>query len=175
MNLTTAYILIAAGFLLLFLELFVPSAGVLSVLSVLSLIAGIVFAFQYGGVVVGMVTLIGVVVLAPIFAALLLAWWPKTYLGKRLVLTPPKPVESPEDQEARRRLEGMQGRIGRTLSALRPAGVVDFDGERVDTITEGTMVDPDQWVRCIAVREGKVIVRPLDKNFLDDLEKADFS
>jgi membrane-bound serine protease (ClpP class) len=175
MNLTTAYILIAAGFLLLFLELFVPSAGVLSVLSVLSLIAGIVFAFQYGGVTVGIVTLVGVVIVAPIFGALLLAWWPKTYLGKRLVLTPPKPSESAEDQESRRRLEGMQGRIGRALSALRPAGVVDFDGERVDTITEGMMVDADQWVRCIAVREGKVIVRPLDKNFLDDLEKADFS
>jgi membrane-bound serine protease (ClpP class) len=46
-------------------------------------------------------------------------------------------------------LEQLKGRIGRTLSALRPAGVVDFDGRRIDTITEGMMVDPGQWVRCV--------------------------
>ena len=52
-------------------------------------------------------------------------------------------------------LEQLRGRIGRTMSALRPAGMVDFDGRRIDTITEGMMVDPGQLVRCIDVRGGQ--------------------
>ena len=56
---------------------------------------------------------------------------------------------------------------------LRP-GVVDFDGRRIDTITEGMMVEPGQWVRCIEVKAGKVIVRPVEKPNLGDLDIPDF-
>jgi hypothetical protein len=46
----------------------------------------------------------------------------------------------------------------------------------VDTITEGIMIDTGQWVRCIDVQAGKVIVRPVDKPpDLGDLEPSDFS
>jgi membrane-bound serine protease (ClpP class) len=72
-------------------------------------------------------------------------------------------------------LEQLRGRFGRAISALRPAGVVEFDGRRVDTLTEGMMVEPGQWVRCIDVKAGKVIVRPVEKPDLGDLETAFFS
>jgi membrane-bound serine protease (ClpP class) len=75
---------------------------------------------------------------------------------------------------ARLELEELRGRIGRTLSALRPSGVCDFDGRRVDTITEGMMVEPGQWVRCVDVQAGKVVVRPVDKPDLGELETAIF-
>ena len=67
-------------------------------------------------------------------------------------------------------LDKLRGRIGKTLAPLRPAGVADFDGRRVDVITEGMMVDGGQWVRCIDVRAGKVVVRPVEKpDALDDI------
>jgi membrane-bound serine protease (ClpP class) len=71
-------------------------------------------------------------------------------------------------------LEQLRGRFGRALSDLRPSGVVDFEGRRVDSITEGMMVNTGQWVRCIDVKAGKVMVRPVDKPNLTDLENADF-
>jgi hypothetical protein len=37
------------------------------------------------------------------------------------------------------------------------------------------MVDPGQWVRCIDVKTGKVLVRPAEKPDLGDLETAFFS
>ena len=49
-------------------------------------------------------------------------------------------------------LEQLRGRYGKTLSALRPAGVTDFDGRRVDTMSEGTLIEAGQWVRCIDVQ-----------------------
>jgi membrane-bound serine protease (ClpP class) len=72
-------------------------------------------------------------------------------------------------------LEQLRGRFGRAVSALRPGGIAEFDGKRVDTITEGLMVEPGHWVRCIDVRAGKVIVRPVDKPDLGDLETAFFA
>ena len=76
---------------------------------------------------------------------------------------------------ANQELENLKGRFGKTISALRPAGVVDFEGRRIDTITEGMMVEPGQWVRCVDVRAGKVVVRPVDKPSLGELETAVFT
>jgi hypothetical protein len=36
------------------------------------------------------------------------------------------------------------------------------------------MVAAGSWVRCVDVRAGKVLVRPVDKPNLGDLESADF-
>jgi membrane-bound serine protease (ClpP class) len=67
---------------------------------------------------------------------------------------------------------------------LRPSGVVDFDGKRIDTLTEGFPVDAGAWVRCIEVKAGKVIVRQVDgpdadgpdrRTHLTDLENLDFT
>jgi membrane-bound ClpP family serine protease len=101
-------------------------------------------------------------------------FWPKTPIGKRFILRSPEQDMTLAKTPVNLELEQLRGRLGRTVGALRPSGIVDFDGRRVDTITEGMMVDPGQWVRCIEVKAGKVVVRPVDKPNLGDLETADF-
>jgi membrane-bound serine protease (ClpP class) len=56
-------------------------------------------------------------------------------------------------------LDTLKGRVGRTVSTMRPSGTVEFDGRRVDAMTEGTMLDAGVWVKCVEVKGGKVIVR----------------
>ena len=70
---------------------------------------------------------------------------------------------------------GRIGRIGRTLSAPRPAGMAGFDGRRVDPPTGGTMAGVGRWARCVGVRAGKVIARPIDRPDLGGLETAAFT
>ncbi len=96
-------------------------------------------------------------------------------MGKRFILTAPPEDATVASMPVNQELEQLKGRIGRALSALRPAGVVDFDGRRIDTVTEGMMVDPGQWVRCIDVRAGRVVVRPVEKPDIGDLETAVFN
>jgi membrane-bound ClpP family serine protease len=168
------FLLIGAGFLLLAADLFLMS-GILAVLSLGAIVIGVVLTFLGGGLSVGSTTTLVVFVALPLTVRLLLYFWPRTSLGQDFFLT-----QQPEDTTmaalpANQELEHLKGRIGRTLSALRPAGMVDFDGRRVDTITEGMMVDADQLVRCIDVRAGKVVVRPIDKPDLGDLETAIFN
>ncbi len=169
-----AYVLIAAGFLLLVAELFIPSGGILSVLSVGSIAVGVVLVFT-DNPQRGWWTLLGVFLALPIFGAVLFKIWPKTPMGKKLFLNAQvddrERAMMPEHEE----LESLRGKIGQTISLLRPAGMVDFDGRRVDSITEGMMIQVGQWVRCVDVQAGKVVVRPVEKPNLDSRDTAGFN
>jgi membrane-bound serine protease (ClpP class) len=168
------FLLIGAGFLLLVAELFLCTGGVLWVLSASSIVVGLGILFIYDASI-GVFTLLGVFAALPVIGSLLFHYWPRSAIGRRILLTRPAGDDTVASLPVNQELENLKGRYGRTLSALRPAGMVDFDGRRIDTITEGMMVDPDQWVRCIDVRAGKVIVRPAEKPNLDDLENAVFN
>jgi membrane-bound serine protease (ClpP class) len=169
------WLLIALGFVLLVAELFLPTGGVLFVLSVAALVVGVGMTFYNNDPATFMITLVVVVVGAPALFGLAFYYWPKTPMGKRFFLTGPQEDDTLATLPVNLELEQLRGHYGRTLSALRPAGITDFDGRRVDTITEGIMIEPGQWVRCIDVRAGKVIVRPVEKPpDLGDLEAADF-
>ncbi len=171
--LTLGAFLIGTGFLLLAAELFVPSGGILFVLALASMAVGIAFLFKHD-TTTGLYALVGVAGVLPVAGGLLLYLWPRTPMGRRLFLPPSEPTDTMAALPANQELEALKGRFGKTISSLRPAGVVDFEGRRVDTITEGMMVEPGQWVRCIDVRAGKVVVRPADKPNLGELETAVF-
>jgi len=50
------------------------------------------------------------------------------------------------------------GRIGRTATVLRPSGVADIDGVRLDVITEGDFLEPGTPVMVIKVEGSRVVV-----------------
>jgi membrane-bound serine protease (ClpP class) len=171
--LTIAYLLIVVGLALLVAEVFIPSGGALFIASSLCILGGVVLTFIYGDTATGMVTLLSVFVVVPLLASLMLYLWPRTPMGKRLIL--PDQDATVAQLPVNLELEGLRGRYGRALSDLRPAGVVDFDGRRVDVISEGLMVPVGAWVRCVDVRAGTVVVRQVDAPDLRGLESADFN
>jgi membrane-bound ClpP family serine protease len=171
--LTVAYLLIVLGLALLVAELFIPSGGILFLASTLCILGGVAMAFVYGGSSTGMATLLGVFVVVPAVATAMLYLWPRTPMARRLILRDRDETvaQSPVNLE----LEGLRGRYGRALSDLRPAGTVEFDGRRIDTISEGPMVPAGAWVRCVDVRAGTVVVRQVDAPDFRGLEAADFN
>jgi membrane-bound ClpP family serine protease len=173
-TLILGFLLIGVGFLLLAADLFLMS-GILAVLSLGFLILGVILTFLSGGLSIGIVTALAVFIALPLTIRLLLYFWPRTPMGRHFFLSEQAEDSTVSALPVNRELEQLKGRIGRTLSPLRPAGMVDFDGRRIDTITEGMMVDVGQMVRCIDVRAGKVVVRPIDKPDLGDLETAIFT
>jgi membrane-bound serine protease (ClpP class) len=172
---TLAYVLIIAGLMLLVAEMFLPSSGVLLVISLTMVGFGVAMTFLYAeDPATGVITLICVFIALPMIAGLMLHYWPKTRMGKRFFLSGPDEDATVASMPVHLELEQLRGRFGRAVSALRPAGVAEFDGKRVDTITEGMMIEPGQWLRCIDVKAGKVIVRAVEKPDLGDLETAFF-
>jgi membrane-bound serine protease (ClpP class) len=128
--------------------------------------------FVYGDTSTGMTALLVVFLAVPALGAAVFYVWPRTPLGRRLML--PEQDATVATLPVNLELEQLRGRYGRALSDLRPAGTVDFDGRRVDVVSEGMMVPAGAWVRCVDVRAGRVVVRPVDKPDLRDLESADF-
>jgi membrane-bound serine protease (ClpP class) len=157
-TLTIAFVLIAVGLVLMGAELFFPTHGVLFGLGVGMELIGAVLTFDYG-LTTGLATLVGLMVLLPIGGSVLLSVWQKSSAGRRLILTGTDDDNAVANLPATIELERLRGQFGRTLSALRPCGSVDFNGQRVDTMTDGGLIAPNQWVRCVDIRGGRVIVR----------------
>ena len=169
-NLPLAYALILLGLALLAAELVIPSFGVLTALSIGAMVVGIAITFA-NDTATGVITLIAVFVLVPAVMSFVFKYAPRTSFGKRLFLSGPQDDETVANMPLNVELEQLRGRYGRTASALRPSGTVDFDGRRVDVLSEGALIEPGQWVRCIDVKASTVIVRQVDKPpDLGDLE-----
>ena len=95
---TLAFILLAAGVLMLALELILPTGGIFFALSVLAIVCGITVAFLCGQTT-GLYSLLSVFVALPIVLALGFYLWPRTPIGKSFILkrrslkrrSPPRP------------------------------------------------------------------------------------
>jgi membrane-bound serine protease (ClpP class) len=172
--LTLGVCLIGVGFLLLAAELFIPSHGVLSVLALAAVAVGTVLIFKYD-TGAGVVATATVVVGLPLLGFLLLRAWPSTPLGRRLLLTRSTEDVTLAALPANQELDQLKGKFGRTLSEMRPAGVVDFEGRRVDCVTEGMMIEPGVLVRCIDAQAGRVVVRKADRPNITELETGIFN
>lgn len=168
-----AILLILIGLVLLILEAFIPSSGILFVLSTACLVIGVTMVFfapesEGGGVFGGLVTIGILVILIPLLVALWFHVWPRTPMGRKFFLpAPEEDVAAALPDSAG--TENLRGQIGQTLTELRPSGVTLILGKRVDTKTEGMFVPAGRWVRVVDVRFGQVTVRPLDDRELGDL------
>jgi membrane-bound ClpP family serine protease len=169
-----AYLLIAIGVVLVVAELFVPSGFVLVVIGTCCALVGVGLVFVHGSLETAIMALLSLCVGGPLLGGLVFYLWPYSPMGRKLIKTAEED-HTVATMSGNAELEALRGKVGRTVSPLRPSGVAAFDGRRIDVITEGLMVEPGQWVKCVEVRANKVIVRPADPPSLDDFENASFS
>ncbi len=145
---------------LIIAEVFVPSGGIISVFALACLIGGIALFFQHSGTV----GWIGVgIALVMIPAVLIIAYriFPKTRFGKSVTLTPPEREQGdaiPDTAE----LKELLGAEGLVLTPLRPVGMCDFSGQRVECVAEGGYVDKDRKVKVINIESTQLTVREIE-------------
>lgn len=157
-----ATLLLILGFALAVSEVFFPSAGVLGFLAAASIVTAIVLGFQ-DGPVAGLAILLIAVFGLPAIVVLGFKYWPKTAIGRRVLLEAPRAEEVLPDEQRRRQLKSLVGRVGRVKSPMLPGGVITIDGRTIDAVSEGTPIDPGQAVRVIEVRGNRVVVRRVDE------------
>jgi membrane-bound serine protease (ClpP class) len=150
-------LLLAFGLLLLFAEVFVPSGGLIGVLALGCLGLGLWRAFRTSNAA-GLLFLAADFVLIPAALTLAMYLWPKLPLANRVFLKPPGPGEV-EGSHAGLRLDHLVGQLGRSLTPLRPSGLVDFDGRRLDGVCEEGWADKGALIVAVRVRSGQVVVR----------------
>jgi membrane-bound ClpP family serine protease len=159
-------LLLTFALILLIGEVFVPSGGAIGLLALSCLALSLWQAFRQS-TEMGLSFLAADFVLLPLVFSVAIYLWPKTPLAKRVFLKPPSPEEI-EISHSPHRLDHLVGQIGRALTTLRPSGLVDFDGRKLDGMSEGGLIDPGTLVQAVGVRSGQIVVRTAPESSFDE-------
>ena len=157
-------LLLAVGLILLALEIFViPGFGIAGALGILAILAGLVLSLVGTGDTSAFILKASARVVLSLLVALagslaLLRLLPRLPFGKRLILETGLSAEqgyaaAPESD--RRWL----GKRGRASSPLRPAGIAEIEGERVDVVSDGELIDAGQFIEVTRVDGNRIVVR----------------
>jgi membrane-bound serine protease (ClpP class) len=153
--------LFLAAVVLFFVEILIPSGGVIGFVAAAVGIAGIV-AFWQADTVYGVISLLTFVVMLPLLFNFALKVFPHTPFGKHLILGDVEDEDraaaetAAREREERERAEALVGLEGSAATDLRPVGSATFDGKAVEVVAEAGFVEQGQRVRITRV-EGKTV------------------
>ncbi len=142
-------------------EVFVPSGGMLGLCAVVSLISGVVLFFRHSAVA-GWIGIVVALLMVPSLLVLAYKLLPRTRFGRRVLLAPPVRqrgeaiVDMPE-------LNKLLGRIGRVLTPMRPVGMCEFDGQKVECVAENGYVERDRKIKAVRIEGTQVTVRVMEE------------
>lgn len=151
------------GLLLMLLELFVPSGGILGLLSVLAITSAIGGAFYQRGLETGLIFVLITVVLVPLILITAFKYWPHSPMGRRVLLGVPTEDEVLPRTEQSRTLKALVGKVGVAKSLMLPSGAISIEGLTIDALSDGPAIEPGSYVRVIEVRGNRIIVSQTDQ------------
>jgi len=169
--------LFALGLILIVLEVFViPGFGVAGILGITFCLIGLVAMFIpnapteiplprgdlalgyfYRGVLSILLGFIG----SGVAVALLVKYFKKLPFANRLVLADVDILHGPPATAASVMRKVSVGDIGTVETVCRPVGQVRIDGELVDAMADGTMIEPGEKVRVIEVEGNRLVIEKL--------------
>lgn len=155
--------LLAASLLLVVIELFVPSGGMISLISVTCALAGVYCLFRHS-TTWGLAGLGAMLILGPLTLSFALKVWPNTPIGRRMMGDRPEEEVEAEQLAAikdRERLASLVGAEGIVRTDLRPLGVIEIDGRRYDAISEVSFIRVGTRVRVSVAEANQLRVRPI--------------
>lgn len=151
--------LFGSALLVLALELFIPSGGLLSLLCLGLAVSGVVCFFRVSNGA-GLASTGAVLVMGPLAAYFFLKIYPDTPMGRRLILGDPDGRPSGADDPSRDDAGGaLVGAEGVAVTDMRPMGTVEIDGKRLEAAAELGLIHAGTKVRVTGVEGVKVRVR----------------
>jgi membrane-bound serine protease (ClpP class) len=157
-------LLVVGGLVLIALELFVlPGVTVAGIAGGLALVAGLAMTlFGAGATLSVVIAALGRVALALLIAIAaafaVLRFLPRLPFGRQLVLETgmrsTNGYVSPPSSDAR-----ALGRVGTALSPLRPAGIAEIDGQRLDVVSDGPFIEGGTTIEVTRVDGNRIVVR----------------
>jgi membrane-bound serine protease (ClpP class) len=89
--------------------------------------------------------------------------FPKTKFGKSVTLMPSERQKGDAIADSDK-LKELLGAVGVVLTPLRPVGMCDFSGRRVECVAESGYVDKDKKVKVINVESTQLTVRTIEES-----------
>ena len=160
-------ILFIVGVIALILEIFViPGFGVFGIIGIVSIIASLFLGLMPStdfltpeAVQLAIWELTGALVATIIFSYFLLKILPKSKMFNKLILK--DHIAAASGYTVKENVRKLLGKEGRAISDLRPAGIGEFDGNRIDVVTEGDYIENGEKIIVIAEEGSKVVVKKI--------------
>ena len=152
--------LLVGGVLLMLAETVLPGM-IAGTIGFLCLIAGVVQSYIKFGPGVGNFVLLGVVVGLIIGTMLWLKYFPESRFARVF-------ISEKADGDIKTERPALLNQTGTALSNLRPSGMALINGQRVDVVTEGSMVERGSPIKVVAVEGLRVVVRACDPTELSE-------
>jgi len=146
---------------LIIAEVFVPSGGLISIFALACLVGGVLIFFRHS-TIAGWIGLIIALIMIPSVLVFAYKIFPKTRFGRNVLLAPPERQQGdaiPDSSNLRR----MLGAEGIVLTPLRPVGMCDFSGQRLECVAESGYVDKGKKVKVIDVESTQLTVRIIEE------------
>ena len=155
MNFLIIIFLIILGIVLLLIEVTIlPGITVAGVGSFLVLVYSVYLAFTGYGALAGFLTLVFVLIAAPLLVYKLF----KSKAGKSMVLNAVLTGTTNEIDPEKVKV----GDIGVTIGRLAPMGKIKVNDEVVEVRSTGTFVNPGEQVKIIHIEKSLITVEPLN-------------
>lgn len=148
-------LLFFVGIGLLIAEMFDPGFGIFGIGGILSLIACVFVTAQT--VIEGILLTGTFFLIILLMLGIFLFFVSKGKLPSRLIL---KEAESKDDgYSGTSDLNYLAGKVGVVTTMCRPVGTVEFDGKRLDVVTQGEFIEKGQTVEVIEIEGNRVVVK----------------
>lgn len=141
------------GMALIIVEVFLPGFGMPGISGIVLIAVGIAIA----GIQFGSVTAVGVLLVLIAVLAVLISWVLRRAARSdghsKLFLNDTQELRSQDDMKV------LLGRHGVAKSVLRPAGIGDFDGVRLNVVTDGEYLEAGAPIRIVSVDGNRIVVK----------------
>jgi len=154
-----AIILMVLGLCIIMLEIFVPSGGILTFLSIAAVLGSIFIAFNSGGTGTGLIFAAVALIGMPSAFVLALKWLPNTPVGRMLLLGVPTEDDVISKDDPRHRLQELVGKWGIARSAMLPGGAVRIENQTLDAVCESGSIEEGESVQVVKIRNNRLVVR----------------
>lgn len=150
------------GIGLLVVEVFMPGFGLPGISGILLEIISVVLMYNsYGGLAALGLTIVVLAVMGIVVSVTLRSASKGRLSKSSIILNDRETVE--DGYTATTDMEVFLGKEGVTLTPLRPTGMAEFEGVKLNVISDGEYVEKDVPVRIHHVEGARVVVRRLSR------------
>ena len=150
-------LLVIAGLVVIFLELFIPSAGFLGIVAGSCLLSGIILGF-FDSVQTGLIELFALLLILPILFATMIKIWPHTPIGKRILIGPMTEQDVVPQGQYYDEIKSLVDQLGVVRTPMLPSGIVMINGKKYDAVSEGMPLEPGETIKVINVKGNRIVV-----------------
>lgn len=153
-------ICVVAGLALLIVEMFMPGFGIPGISGIVLLLISAVLLWIQAGPLAALALVVVIVALVAILLSITLKSASSGRLSKSPIIL--HNSERPEDgYVAAGDMSVFIGREGETQTILRPAGIADFDGVRLNVVSDGSFIPQGAKIRIERVEGSRVVVKQI--------------